>query len=389
MANAKTTVEILDSDLNLITEVRAMYPLNEVGDVLEYSKRLSEFGECRFRIATDDPLLTTFGDIVEPHKYHLRVRRENKVVWRGAIVDNPFRNKKYIEVLGHEYLYYFDKALIDRKNEVLTGEGFHYRLFDSGTMATNVSTLITELKNNLGANHVLSGLTTGTIENPNFPDGFVDGSGDPLTGAWTFSSNVSLQFDYHTYLYVLVAFGIYGDMDFTVDEDLVFDFKKFVGNKMLNVVFEYGSSGNLVDYEVPRYGRRMANKIWGIGATVEGEIISSLKVDNESVNTYGMLESPAAYNDVKDQNTLAARTAKELNLVKTPESSPVNLVLDENGYPLGQYDIGDIITVAINDRAVTYSGPRRVIGITVRLHNTGREMTSVTTNIPKDEDLAA
>jgi hypothetical protein len=390
----RTTVEILNKDLDKIAEVRALYPLTQSGMVLRYSTELSDYGFCEFRIANEDPIFDTFGDIIEPHKYHVRIRRGNKTVWQGAIVDNPERSSRYFAVRAHEYDFYLGKVLVKRTRKVGYGQtepsgaiGLHYRVFSSGTMASAITNVITEVKTALGTGHVLNGLTLGTVENPPFPKNFTRADGTKLTGNWTFSDDVVLEFDYHSVLYVIKAFGIYSASDFTISNDLVFDFKKFIGKKNLSTTFEYGNRGNITDYNLPRYGSRMANDIWGIAADPKGIILHSNKRDEASINTYGLMQEPKAYGDVKGKNPLSARLSEEIGFLRTPEESPINLVLNEKAYPEGQYDIGDLVTVKIKDRTLDFKASRRIVGITVSLHNTGRELTSIQTNRPRDEDI--
>lgn len=392
----KTVVELLDSSLGKIAEVRNLVPLDKSGMVLRYSKELSDYGFCTFRISVHDPLFTKYGDIVKPHVYHVRINRGGTYIWQGAIVDNPQRNKYFVEVKAAQYLFYFDHVLIKRTSAVGYGEvapttdiGLHYRIFSSGTMASAVSTIITETQAALGGSHLMTTLAAGTITNPNYPANYQDSTGKALTGAWTFSSDVVLQFDYHTVLHVLKSFGIYSQADFRLNNDLTFDFEPFIGNKQSNLSFVYGTRGNIVNYNATRIGSKMINDYYGIAYAPDGTILHSQKTDEPSKNTYGLMQGAIAFTDVKDQNALDSRLAEDLFLVKDPLNSPINLTLDENGYPLGQYDIGDIITVKINDGAIAINEPRRVVGITVSLHGTGRELTTVQTNVPRPGYLTA
>lgn len=392
----RTTVEILDSGLNKIAEVRALVPLDKSGMVLRYSKELSEFGTCTFRMSTHDPIFKRLGDIIIPHRYHVRIRRAGVMVWHGAIIDNPHRNKTFVEIKAAEYEFYLDKVLIKRTSAVGYGEvapttdiGLHYRIFSSGTMAAAFSALVTEAAAALGSSHLMSGLAPGNIINPNYPDNYTTSTGVDLSGPWNFSSDVILQFDYQSVLYALKAFGVYAEADFRVNSDLTVDFMPFLGNKNLNLMFQYGSRGNVADYNAPRLGSKMINDYFGIATAPDGTILHTEKTDSTSLDTYGLMQGAIAFSDVKDQNALTGRLAEDLYLVKDPNDNPINLTLDENGYALGQYDVGDIITVKINDGAINYSAPKRIVGLTVNLHGTGRELTIVQTNTPKQKDLVS
>lgn len=392
--HTRTTVEILDRDLNKVAEVRALYPINKQGMVLRYSKELSDFGTCIFRIRPQDPIFTQYGDILVPHKYHVRVKRGSSYVWQGAIIDNPHRTHDYVEVKAAEYEFYLSRVLVKRTSAVSYGGtapsediGLHYRIFSSGTMATAVTDIVNEAKAAFGSEHILAGLTLGTVENPDYPKNFSTSSGTALTGVWSFSSNVVLQFDYQSVLYVLKAFGIYASADFRLNSDLEFEFEKFLGNKNPGIGFVYGAQGNIVDYDIPRLGGRMTNDLYGIGTDPNGIILHANKTDSASLDEYGLLQDSSVFADVKDKNAMNARLAEQLRLTSRPESSPHNFVLNEKAYPLGQFDIGDLVTGKVTDGAISYNEVRRIAGITVNLHNTGREMITVQTNAPRPEDV--
>lgn len=382
-----TTVEILNKSLEKLAEVKNLYPISNDGMILRYSKELSDYGEARFRIRSNDPLLSTFGDIIEPHKYHVRIRRDNTTVWQGVIVDNPQRTKNYIEVVAVEYLYYLDKILVRRtSNDPGTNEANGlYRIFNSGTMSSVVTGLINNAISDFGSNHPLANMTLGTIENPDYPKGFTDGT-NALTGAWSFSNTVSLQFDFQTVYYLVKAFGVYTSADFEITNDLTFNFKKYIGNKVNGTTFHYGSRGNIVDYNATRLGRRMVNDLWGIAASTDNKVLHVEQSDSVSKNAYGKLEDATAFGDVKDNNFLKIRINENLRFTKNPNSSPLNVLLDERGYPLGQYNIGDTVNIKIKDNIIDINDRRRVVGITVNLHDTGRELTTVQTNVLRDED---
>ena len=382
-----TVIEILDSSRNKIAEIKNPYPVNQAGVVLRYSRELSDYGACVFRVSTKDPVLSQFGDILQPHRYHVRIKRGKTTVWQGAIVDNPTRNKNYVEVKAVEYLFYLSRVLIRRDvdNPTTSDNESNYKVFSSGTMAAAVTTIFQNAITDLTANHILSTAIVGTIENPDFPSNFVDSTNHPLTGGWTFSSDISVQFDYHTALYVLKSFGIYANADFELTTDLTFNFKKLIGQRVSGLTFIYGRVGtNIVDYNFPRLGERMANDLTGIAADNDGNILHATKTDSDSINAIGRIQDVKAYNDVKNQNLLDSRMANEIRLTVDPSESPITITLDEKAYPLGQFNLGDIIWVKVKDHVIDYEKERRVVGWTVNVHNTGKELIYVQTNRPLD-----
>ena len=384
------TIEILNKSLAKVTEIVNPYPLNNNGHILRFSNELSHYGMATFRVSTKDTLFDQHGDILEPHKYHVRIKRYQQVVWQGAIIDNPIRNKVFIEVVCAEYLFYFDKKRVVRDSSQPTGwtgasnAWQNYRYFGAGTMATAVTNVVTEMKNGFGANHILSNMTIGTIENPVYPSNFIKSDGTKLTGDWQFSSDIVMQFDYHSVLHVLKSFGNVSNMDFELTNDLVFNFKKFIGTARLDYGFAYGTFGNIIDYNLPRFGKRMVNDMYGLAADDLGNAIRFQETDSTSINTYGLLEGSNAYLDITNANVLKNRLAEELRFLKTPSTAPVNVILDDKTYSLGTWKIGDVVYVKIKDNVIDYNANRRIVGITTTVHNTGKEMVAVQTNEPRE-----
>jgi len=384
------SIEILNASLEKIAEVLNPYPLGRSGSILKFSNELSQYGTCTFRVSSRDSIIAQHGDILIPHKYHVRIKRRGAVVWQGAIVDNSSRNKNFIEVVAAEYLFYFDKKRI--KRDVVTPETDplnNYRTFKTGTMASAVNSVLTEMLATLGDGHILKNMTIGTIENPDYPSNFTDSTGKTLTGGWNFSDNVIMQFDYHTVLHALRSFGAVSSADFELTNSLVFNFKKFLGTKRLNIGFNYGTFGNILNYNVPRYGTRMQNDIYGLATDDKGNLLRVNETDSTSISEYGSMEGSTAFSDVINNNVLRARLKEDLSYLKDPESAPVNLELDDKTYPLGTWKVGDVVNVKINDSLIDFNAPRRIVGITTIVHDTGKEIVTVQTNKPRDADLAS
>ena len=389
------TIELLDTSLNLLAEVLTPHPLDKGGMILRFTKELSNYGTCTFRISAYDNMLTQYGDIILPHKNHVRIRRNGVVVWQGSIIDNSKRNSQYIEILAAEYEFYLSKILVQRTSidpATGTADGI-FRIFNSGTMATAVTTIMNETIATLGGatntSSALHNMTLGTVENPDFPPNMTDNSGTKLTGAWTFSTGLQLSYDFQSVLYVLRSMGIYSYADFYIDNNLVFNFKKFVGNNRsygVNFVFNYKSGANqsnIVDYNLPRLGQRQVNALWGIATDTNGVVLNDQETSQPSVTDYGIMEGVAAYADVKDKGILKARTTAELPLVATPDETNAIVILNQDAaYPLGTWDVGDIVNINIQNKAVNFVDTRRVVGVSVQVHNTGRETTVVQTNKP-------
>lgn len=454
------------------------YPIDKAGTIIRFSKELDTAGQATFRLHALDTMLSTYGDIIQPHVNWLQIIKNGNVVWLGAIIDNKRRSKDFIECTAVEPLWYLDKILINRTSADPSGAGQSanatsftmsgtsatiavtfptgikpvvngsiilsgfadnstsgtavngtwpitavgsnsvtvtitggpytastlgtvifsnsiYRVFSSGTMDQAVSAIMNETVTNFQANnggHPLSSMTIGTISNPSYPPNMVSGETPPkdLNGPWTFGDGTKapkLLFDFNSVLYVLHQFGAYTYSDFYLDNNLVFNFVPFKGRNLTNqVTFSFSPNGvgqtpgNIVDYNIPRLGERQINSLYGIATDVNGNVLNYPQQDSASVATYGFLQSVAAYSDVKDQATLNARIQAELPLISTPDSAAITITQSEKGYPLGTYDVGDVVSIKIKNKGVSFSDNRRIVGITVVVNGTGREMISIQTN---------
>ena len=400
-------IQILDNTLKHIATIINPLELDKSGTIIEYSKELDSFGQCKFRVSAFDQVLAQYGDILVPHQYHIRILRNGALVWSGAIINNNKRSTQYIEVIGAEYEFYLSKILINRSsNDPATGTANGiYRIFSSGTMATAVTNLINEsiVTWNISTNKTspLSGMTVGTIQNPNYPPNMTDDYGKALTGAWTFvpvttTGGIQLTFDFNTVLFAIQQMGIYSYSDFYIDNNLVFNFVNIHGkNVSKNVNFTFNKSAstsaqsNIVDYNLPRFGSRMVNSIYGIATDTNGVILNSPQSDQTSISKYGLMQGVAAYTNINDQGILNARTIAELPLVSSPDTNNAIVVLNETtAYPLGQWDIGDFVTINIQNTGVNFNKVMRVVGVSVSVNSTGRETTSVQTNVPLSFQLA-
>lgn len=378
-------IEILDNSGDLVTPVTILAPINKANDTIYLTYRLSNYGELKFRVSTKDPLFETVGDVLEPYRYHVRVLRFGSEIWRGVIINNPQRNNRFVECKAYSYLFLLKKLLIRHDASVTAGDGLdNYKTFSSGTMDTAVTTIVNNAIADAGSNNPVSTFTIGTIENPNYPSNYTDANGAAMTGAWTFSSSLTLQYDYRSPLYVIGSMAQYVGYDFEVTHEKVFNFQDFIGNRVSSKTFRYGAGGNLLDYNLPRYGERMANVLTGVAADFGNQILHIEQSDTVSVGTYGKVHDVAAYIDVKNTNALKSRLNEELRLISTPESE-VHLELNDKAPSLGEYNIGDIITIDIDDGVVQYRNQeRRIVGINLTVSNNGSDQITLITNKPKD-----
>jgi hypothetical protein len=373
-------VYILNSNLERITIVKNLVEIDKQGNILRYAKQLSNFGFCRFRLGKNDPLFKQFGNIVRPWKYGVQIVRGTTVVWQGLIVNNPHRKRNYVDVEAKGYLIRYNRIQVKHDLETKPGDGLdNYRTFATGTMAAAVSATFAEAATAAGPSDILAGFTLGTVENPDFPSYFTKADNTPLTGGWTFSTDMKLQFDYRSVFSVWQAFGVYSNCDYEVTNALQFNFKKRIGTKQPGLKFFYGRQGNVLDYDAPLKGERTTNDLMGIASDINGNVLHINQRDETSIGDYGLLQDVQAFLDVKEPNALRVRLREEIRFISTPDSS-INFILSEKAYPLGQWDVGDTGTFAINDGIVQVNEERRITAYVVAVHNTGKELITVETS---------
>lgn len=374
-------VEILDSALQPITRLAAFVPLNGSGDILEYTNQLSNVGSCRFRIATLDPIFKTYPNLLSPWSNHIRITRNGAVAWQGFIYNSPHRNRRYIEVQGATYLEEFRKTLV--RHGAPQPDGTDTRQFDSGTIASVLTTILNEAKANATGRKIQS-MTLGQIDNPAFPPGFTDINRHDISGQpWTFSSDFFLRFDFKDLLYVVNALAMYSKYDFNLDSNLVFTFVKRIGSDKPELVFEFAQYGMIEDFNAPLDGKNQTNHILALAADNDTKLLKlDVPRDQASIDKYGILDGVAAFADAKNINVLQSRLSEQLRLDSTPDAE-LSVQLNERAYPLGQYILGDNATFRVNYGGIHYDGLRQIVGVTTKLHNVGKETITLKTNKPR------
>jgi len=121
-----------------------------------------------------------------------------------------------------------------------------------------------------------------------------------------------------------------------------------------------------------------------VAADFGNQILHVEQTDSESINTYGKIQDVAAYIDVKNTNALKSRLNEELRLISTPDSE-IQITLNDKAPQLGEYNIGDIITIDIDDGIIQFrQKERRIVGIDVSVANNGSDNIELITNKPKD-----
>jgi len=330
-------------------------------NVLEFSDYLSSWGSLKFRVQTKDPIASQ--GYFDPYKYHVKLYRNQKLVWAGIIVNNPSRNHNFIEVEAYTYEWLFTRI------PIATPSTDKERVFNTGTMATAVTTVFNEGK--AISSSPISTYTLGDIDNPNYP-----WNGQP----WNFTDVYVMNFYYNDLFTVLSSFADVTNADFEVTPDKVFNFKSRIGSDRLDIVLKYGKSGNVDDYDSPLDGGGYTNDMLILSRNETGAaVIKNEQSSADQFPTYGRLWSTVSLDEEIAQDILNSKS-KNIYKASAELDNQVNMTLNDKALPIGTYQLGDRITVQIDDGPVQFNHVRRVVGWRVNVTDTMVERATIITN---------
>jgi len=355
------TVEILDTSGNVVAIIKNLVPFDKSNNVLEYDDFLSNYGECRFRVKTADPVLSS--NFLEPYKYHIRIKKDRTVMWYGVIVNNTRRTHDFIEVEGRTLIFYFTKCEV-KPSDLTTMT----RVFKSGTMGTAIDTLFDEAV--ARGKSPISNFTVGTIQNPYKLN---------TTTAYTFTNTDFLELPFVSLMDVLTLCADITNSDFQVTTSKVFNFKRMIGS-FKDVSFKWGQYGNIRDYDLPVNGSDAFNVLDGLAVSTTGKLVRSHKVDTDSLNDRKRLWSVKVFDNANTQKIVDSLTTEELR-VKGDGTVFKTYSVNEDGYRLS---LGDEFIVDIQDGIISERERRRLIGRSVKVNDTGFEDIMLITNRGKN-----
>ena len=344
-----------DSSGNKLAYIKNFYSLTKEGKVLEYSDFLSSYGELRFRIQTKDPVASQ--GVLNPYQNHIKLYRDNALVWAGVVISLPERNHTYIEVVAKTYAYLFTKVQVAH-----TSTTPDYREFKTGTMATAITTLFNEGK--AVTSSPIVGYTLGTVDNPNYPWS---------TTAWTFTDAFSMRFEYANLFSVINSFADITNADWTVSMDKVFTFRTLIGRDRPDISFRYGKGGNVENYNSPLDGEKYVNDFIVASLDKSGaKIIKWNGTDTSTYATHGRLFGAALINENLDQNFLNEKGKAIFGLNKRLDSE-VSVMLNSKALPMGVYDLGDTVKINISDGPIEVNQSCRIVGWRVSIDDVADE----------------
>jgi len=330
---------------------------NEVGEVEQAKERvwtrlLSSWGEATFWLKYDDPKIS----LITVRSTRLKIVRDGTIVWYGEIdYRQPTQDGiTYIASTLEELLRYY---LVAPDNEA-SGSA---RLFTDKAPGTEiVQVLYGEATGKTGSK--LSGVATGTIENP---------TGE--TSATTFT------FDYQDTYTAIQTMAAIGSCDWEIIPSAnTFNFYRRKGGNVTDfeLYLDDKQPSNLVNFLGREDGRYIANKIYGFAAGVGVNYLKDVQSSSASTGDYGLLERGVYFKDVDTSGALSGKVADYLKTSKEP-SKDFSGKLSTKVEPFDGWDLGDNIKININWGSVSYSEWRRIVGLRVDVAENGEETTNL------------
>jgi hypothetical protein len=329
----------------------------EIGEVEQGKNRvwtrfLSDWGEASFWLKFDNPKIS----LITVRSTRLKITRNGTTVWYGEIdYRQPSQDGiTYTASSLEELLRYY---LVSPDNEA-SGSARKFTDKAPGTQITQV--LFGEATGKTGSK--LSGVTTGTIENP--------------TGA---TSAVTFTFDYQDTYTAIQTMAQIGSCDWEiVPQTRTFNFYRRKGTDISNfeLYLDDKQPSNLMNFVGREDGRAIANKVYGFAAGVGVNYLKEVQTDSSSTGTYGLLEQAMYFKDVDTSGALSGKVADYLKTSKDL-SKDFSGKLSTDVEPLVDWYLGDNINVNINWGSVSYAERRRVIGLKVSIADNGAESTDL------------
>ena len=225
-----------------------------------------------------------------------------------------------------------------------------------------------------------------------------------VRGTSDYTESVDLKADYKPILDVWesIAKAEEGEFEITDDTDTL-NFKKALGaDKTSTIQLKYNEDNpefnNLSFAKIRETGKKIYNRVIGIGKTSGGTPITSTKEDLASQATYGLLETVESFNDAETQAQLDDLTQGFLDQFKDEIDNPEIRVLEKQtktnilgnsitvGLDLDDIDIGDIIAFQHKTSYNTVNANRRIVEIAVAVDSGGNEDIKLKLN-KEDQNL--
>lgn len=135
-------------------------------------------------------------------------------------------------------------------------------------------------------------------------------------------------------------------------------------------------TANLLDFEIDIEGKDMANAIYGISKDSNGDDLTSVQTDSDSILAFGRLDMPQSFEGARSQVRLDEETEGALVNVIEEFYAP-RITLDTTKVSEEDINLGDIVRVVIENGFVSLDRNDRIIKKTVNVQESGQESVQI------------
>ena len=323
----------------------------------------NDVGRCQFFVPYNDLKLSSTS--VRDDKFsEIRIYRDGILVWQGVL--------SYIEDTKDGALIFGETFLVFLK--------WYGTRYDQAHTTTAIGTIIGDAYDNIFSrtdSALAAKITKGSIEDP-----YDNGTTDSTTVTKTLYNN-----NYFDLLREMVgvargqmlAGGIsdwtqYTVFDISLHETTpTFSFKRDVGTTQDDVKFELESE--ILDFSIPRDFRSLYNEVKGFAIQEGPKVLTKTESEATTRPNFYRREAYPFFSLITNQDELDNKTAQFLRELKEPKRDMI-IKFAPGLKPFDGYTMGDNVKLIINRGRVSISEYRRVVGMYVKIDETGVELTT-------------
>lgn len=177
---------------------------------------------------------------------------------------------------------------------------------------------------------------------------------------------------------VALAESEYGPFDFAFSAAREFFIYEKIGSRRDDLVFTWGTGGNIARYQIDRMGSHLHNRIIGLASGFGEDGLVIVKDDVLSQARYGLREKIVQFNSVTNLVTLEENTTSVLARTSVPLAIPL-LTMRSDAFALAFPSIGDRVRVDLSAHPylAAINGIYRIIKLDVSIDENDFEHVTV------------
>lgn len=326
---------------------------------IEWTRYENSVGQCKFDLAYNDSKLTQC--LTDDEKlFEILIYRDEVLYWQGYVAF-------LLDTLDKTTVYGLDfkeclKWYRTRYNQVYTGKKIGSEIISPewDNIAGRTGTLLGSpkiIKGTIQDPYTTGTTTEKTIDRTLFDEDFYSlvqemtflARSNSPSGAWTQNAVFDISLS---------------------ETSPTFSFLRNVGENKPDVVFELGSE--IINFYVPKDYRFIRNDVKGLSIVQGPKIINSSQTDTTSRGKYSLRQISNVFGNLTSQSELDEKTKDYLKNFKDPRPD-VSFAFAPGLKPFDGYSMGDNVQVRCERGRVSINEYRRVVGMEIKIDNSGAE----------------